>query len=281
MTGVQTCALPISRFVDGAWTEGGVAPFSRAGDESPFLAEGEEAEGAEIEQTLYETGCGIEAEAVGNGEMQRRSYPNSGARHQNTGGWEFVLQQDLIGHAPRIAEEAVALLSAKPCPSDIRTTVILSGNQVALQVHESCGHAIELDRVLGSEAAFAGTSFPLKVSTRRETAARRDSSTPVRISVWSWIAATASGISSIPTTDRTQIERLLLAALERTVAAARGEPLDLDGILSAHLQFDGVLPASGDQLTLLGARSPRVDRLAWSTAAIAIRYGAEIGRAHV
>ena len=79
----------------------------------------------------------------------------------------------------------------------------------------------------------------------------------------------------LPTTDRTQIERLLLAALERTVAAARGEPLDLDGILSAHLQFDGVLPASGDQLTLLGARSPRVDRLAWSTAAIAIRYGAD------
>ena len=116
-------------------------------------------EGAEIEQTLYETGCGIEAEAVGEGEMQRRSYPNSGARHQNTGGWEFVLRQDLVGHAPRIAEEAVALLAARPCPPDVRTTVILSGNQVALQVHESCGHPIELDRVLGSEAAFAGTSF--------------------------------------------------------------------------------------------------------------------------
>ncbi len=116
-------------------------------------------EGADVEQTLYETGCAIEAEAVGEGEMQRRSYPNSGARHQNTAGWEFVLRQDLVGHAPRIAEEAVALLSARPCPSDIRTTVILSGNQVALQVHESCGHPIELDRVLGSEAAFAGTSF--------------------------------------------------------------------------------------------------------------------------
>jgi len=116
-------------------------------------------EGADVEQTLYETGCGIEAEAVGDGEIQRRSYPNSGARHQNTAGWEFVLKQDLVGHAPRIAEEAVALLSAKPCPPDVRTTVILSGNQVALQVHESCGHPIELDRVLGTEAAFAGTSF--------------------------------------------------------------------------------------------------------------------------
>jgi len=79
----------------------------------------------------------------------------------------------------------------------------------------------------------------------------------------------------LPTTDRTQIERLLLAALERAVAAARAERLDVDGLVSAQLQFDGVLPASGDQLTLLGARSPRVDRLAWSTAAIAIRYGAD------
>jgi TldD protein len=116
-------------------------------------------EGADVQQTLYETGCGIEAEAVGDDEMQHRSYPNSGGRHQNTGGWEFVLKQDLVGQAPRIAEEAVALLSAKPCPQDLRTTVILSGNQVALQVHESCGHPIELDRVLGWEAAFAGTSF--------------------------------------------------------------------------------------------------------------------------
>jgi TldD protein len=116
-------------------------------------------EGTEIEQTLVETGCGIEAQAVGDGEMQQRSYPNSGARHQNTGGWEFVLEQDLAGHAPRVAEEAVALCSAQPCPQDQRTTVILSGNQLALQVHESCGHPIELDRALGAEAAFAGTSF--------------------------------------------------------------------------------------------------------------------------
>jgi hypothetical protein len=78
----------------------------------------------------------------------------------------------------------------------------------------------------------------------------------------------------LPTADRAQIERLLLAALERTVVAARAERLELDGIIGVQLQFDGVLPASGDQLTLLGARSPRNDRLAWSTAAIAIRYGA-------
>lgn len=115
-------------------------------------------EGSFIEQELVETGCGIEATAVTEGEVQRRSYPNSVARHQATLGWEFVERWDLAGNAGRIAEEAVALLRAKPCPSGV-TTVILDGSQVALQVHESCGHAIELDRVLGSEAAFAGTSF--------------------------------------------------------------------------------------------------------------------------
>jgi hypothetical protein len=80
----------------------------------------------------------------------------------------------------------------------------------------------------------------------------------------------------LPTADRTQIERLLLAALERAVAAAsRTAPLDADGVVGAQLRFDDVLPATGEQLTLLGARSPRSDRLAWSTAAIAVRYGAD------
>jgi TldD protein len=115
-------------------------------------------EGAYIEQDLVETGCGLEATAVDEGEVQKRSYPNSVGRHQGTEGWEFVERWDLAGNAGRIAEEAAALLRAKPCPPGV-TTVILDGSQVALQVHESCGHAIELDRVLGTEAAFAGTSF--------------------------------------------------------------------------------------------------------------------------
>jgi hypothetical protein len=75
----------------------------------------------------------------------------------------------------------------------------------------------------------------------------------------------------VPSADRTQIERLLLASLERALLRGLGD----DGVISAQLRFDGVLPAAGDQLTLLGSRSPRVDRLAWSTAAIAVRYGAD------
>jgi TldD protein len=115
-------------------------------------------EGAWIEQELYETGCGIEATAVDEGEVQNRSYPNSVGRHQGTEGWEFVERYDLRGNAARVAEEASALLRAKMM-QPATTTVILDASQVALQIHESCGHPIELDRVLGTEAAFAGMSF--------------------------------------------------------------------------------------------------------------------------
>ena len=124
-------------------------------EEKLFLS----SEGADIAQTLYETGASIAAESVGNGEQQIRTYPGSGGRSQNTAGWEYALRWDLVGNAPRIADEAVALLAAKQCPQDIRTSVILSSNQLMLQCHESCGHPIELDRALGTEAAFAGTSF--------------------------------------------------------------------------------------------------------------------------
>ncbi len=111
-----------------------------------------------IGQELYETGCGIEATAVDEGEVQNRSYPNSVGRHQGTEGWEFVERYDLAENAQRVAEEASALLHARPMEAG-ETTVIIDGSQVALQIHESCGHPIELDRVLGTEAAFAGTSF--------------------------------------------------------------------------------------------------------------------------
>jgi TldD protein len=116
-------------------------------------------EGAFTEQTLLESGGGIQATAVAGGEVQVRSYPNSFARQQVTGGWEAVLGWDIPGNAYRIASEAVALLTADACPGGLMTTLILGGAQLGLQIHESCGHPIELDRVFGSEAAYAGTSF--------------------------------------------------------------------------------------------------------------------------
>jgi len=115
-------------------------------------------EGAFIEQEIIESGGGLEATAVGEGEVQKRSYPNSFGRHQGTGGYELVEEMDLVGNAQRVGEEAVALLTAPQCPS-LATTIILGATQLALQVHESCGHPIELDRVFGTEASYAGTSF--------------------------------------------------------------------------------------------------------------------------
>jgi TldD protein len=115
-------------------------------------------EGARIEQELTEAGAGIEATAVNESEAQVRSWPNSAGGQHVTGGFEAVRAMDLPGNAQRIAEEAVALLSAAECPSEPMTLVVDS-SQMALQVHESCGHPIELDRVLGMEASFAGTSF--------------------------------------------------------------------------------------------------------------------------
>lgn len=115
-------------------------------------------EGSLIEQESIESGAGLEATAVGQDEVQTRSYPNSFGRHMATAGYEFVRDMGLTESALKTAEEAVALLSAAPCPSGV-TTVILGSAQLALQIHESCGHAIELDRVLGMEASYAGTSF--------------------------------------------------------------------------------------------------------------------------
>lgn len=117
-------------------------------------------EGSEIEQDLFDTGAAIEASAVDpeSSEIQTRSYPNSFGRQAGTSGYEFIEAMHLTDHAVRIGEEAVQLLSAPQCPSGIMT-VILDGPQTALQIHESCGHPIELDRVLGMEAGFVGKSF--------------------------------------------------------------------------------------------------------------------------
>jgi TldD protein len=111
-------------------------------------------EGSRLEQTIVECGGGVVATAVGDdGTFQRRSFSN----HAQAG-YEFVAELGLPTHAERCAAEAEALLAAPVCPSGART-VILGSEMLALQVHESCGHPIELDRVLGSEASFAGTSF--------------------------------------------------------------------------------------------------------------------------
>jgi TldD protein len=115
-------------------------------------------EGALCEQRTTECGGGITAVAVKGGETQVRSYPGSFRGDVAQAGYEHFIGLELPQHGARVGEEAVALLSAPACPAG-RTTVVLDGEQLALQLHESVGHAVELDRVLGGEASYAGTSF--------------------------------------------------------------------------------------------------------------------------
>jgi TldD protein len=115
-------------------------------------------EGSGIHQTRYITGAGFTALAFAGTEIQKRSFPNSfGGQYQNKG-YELVEELDLLGNARRIGEEAVALHRAPQCPQ-LKGTLVLDSSQLGLQIHESIGHPIELDRVLGMEANFAGTSF--------------------------------------------------------------------------------------------------------------------------
>src|SRR3954470_824664 len=114
-------------------------------------------DGSFTEQTITHVGSAVEANAVDGDEHQRRSYPDSGGGWQ-AAGYEYIRSLDLARHAEPLADEAVELLTAPQCPSG-RFTIILDPSQLYMQVHESCGHPSELDRVFGTEASYAGTSF--------------------------------------------------------------------------------------------------------------------------
>jgi TldD protein len=115
-------------------------------------------DGAACTQERVECGAAIAAVAVDGDELQVRSYPGSHGSSAACAGWEHVLALDLVAHAPRVAAEALELLSAPECPAG-RRTVILGGEQLALQIHESIGHALELDRMQLLEASYAGASW--------------------------------------------------------------------------------------------------------------------------
>jgi TldD protein len=136
---------------DLAFAEAGIDLYRRA----TWLAT---SEGTAVEQTVVHSGAGIEGVALGEGEMQRRSFPNSFRGHIAAAGWEHITKLGLVDEAERIGTEAVELLSAKDCPSEV-TTLVLDSGQVELQIHESIGHPVELDRVLGMAEAYAGSSF--------------------------------------------------------------------------------------------------------------------------
>jgi TldD protein len=115
-------------------------------------------EGSRQDQHFVETGGMVQASAAAGGLVQRRSYPNSFHGNTAAAGWEYVTGLDLPGEAARVGAEAAQLLTA-PVAEPGTHAVVIGPAQLALQIHESSGHALELDRILGDEANFAGRSF--------------------------------------------------------------------------------------------------------------------------
>lgn len=113
--------------------------------------------GAFLRQILTSCGACIRVYAIEDGEVQVRSYPSQDSSFAQLG-YEYVNSMNLVEGARRAVEEARQLLSAEECPSGT-TTVVISPDQMALQIHESVGHPTEFDRVLGYELSLAGASY--------------------------------------------------------------------------------------------------------------------------
>lgn len=109
--------------------------------------------GSRIFQVLTQAGASIIVAAKGPTGIQRRS-----VQQYVLGGYELIDEMDLPTQSPEITKDVIELAGA-PGLAEGKSDVILSADQLGLQVHESCGHPIELDRVLGYEANFAGRSF--------------------------------------------------------------------------------------------------------------------------
>lgn len=112
--------------------------------------------GGDVEQEIFRLVPNLYATAFENGESQMRSLYGGGLARQ--AGWELIDECKLQEQAERIGLEAHQLLKAPNCPSDQRD-LLLMPDQMMLQIHESIGHPLELDRILGDERNYAGTSF--------------------------------------------------------------------------------------------------------------------------
>src|SRR3954470_629727 len=180
-------------------------------------------EGALCDQVTVAAGGSMQAVAVSGDDVQVRSYPASHTGDVRQLSYEHVESLDLAESGPRVAEEAIALLSAPSCEPG-RTTLVLGGQQVALQVHESVGHAVELDRVLGMEASYAGTSF-VTVADRGKL-------------------RYGSELMSV-TADATSPSGLGTYGWDDEGVAARSEPIVTDGVLAGFLSSRETAAAIG------------------------------------
>ncbi len=115
-------------------------------------------EGADLHQDILHSGGGIEALAERDGDVQKYSHPNSHRGDWAAAGFEWIEKLALVENAEKAGRGAVDLLDAMECPHG-EYDLIIAGPQLALQIHESCGHPTELDRALGTEISLAGGSF--------------------------------------------------------------------------------------------------------------------------
>jgi predicted Zn-dependent protease len=113
-------------------------------------------EGGRIDQQLEMLAPGMMAVANDGRVTQKRSFGSRGVSQQ--GGMEILDRVGFVQSADRIVQEALQLLTAPDCPSG-KMDLILTADQMMLQIHESIGHPLELDRILGDERNYAGTSF--------------------------------------------------------------------------------------------------------------------------
>jgi predicted Zn-dependent protease len=113
--------------------------------------------GAAVGQRFHLVAFGLQAVARdGNATQRRTANGPRGRTHQ--GGYELLDFEAGRRDAVRVAEQAVELLSAPECPTG-RTDLVLAPDQMMLQIHESVGHPLELDRILGDERNYAGSTF--------------------------------------------------------------------------------------------------------------------------
>lgn len=116
-----------------------------------------DSEGSEIEKNIIEVFPRIEVMGTdADGEMHSRKFLPD--RLGDTRGWETIDLQLFTNEAERIVKELNQILVADPCPKDDRSVILLPGIMF-LQTHETIGHPLELDRILGYELSFAGGSF--------------------------------------------------------------------------------------------------------------------------
>jgi predicted Zn-dependent protease len=138
--------------------------------------------------------------------------------HSQQGGWEQIERCGFVGAGRRLADEALQLLGAPECPSG-EMDLLLMPDQMMLQVHESIGHPLELDRILGDERNYAGTSFV----------------TPDMVGTYRY----GSQLLNV-TFDPTPPEELASFAFDDEGMAAKKEWLIRDGILVAALGGEGL-----------------------------------------